>query len=290
MISILSRRAQSPRDVARANFYETLFQGSLFGRPVMGSKESIASITSEDLRVHHKKFYSPGNMIVAIVSGRPIDEVRQWVMNTLGSLSAERIESAPLLAYKVMTGQVTNHVELPKEQINLYVGGLLPGATDKDASALRVATSVLSERLYKTIRERDGLAYSVGAGLQFDKQVGWYYCVMGTGAENYQKAVDGIRLEVDKLRLDGPTLSELRRAKNSYWGRLMRSKLSAVNQAYYLGVEADLGQGIGHDADLLTDLAEVSASDVRRVASKYFPVNGAVMATAGRMPSQGGNE
>ncbi|HKK20273.1 MAG TPA: insulinase family protein, partial [candidate division Zixibacteria bacterium] len=177
----------------------------------------------------------------------------------------------------------TDHAEMNKEQINVYLGSPLPGAGDKDAAALEIAASILSQRLYQNLRERDGLAYSVGTGAVFDRNFGWYYSVIGTSAGNFEKARDGIILQIEKLQLDGPTADEINSARNQIWGHLMSAKLSSINQAYYLGVDEYLGRKLGYDLDYLSALQAVKAGDIRRVVSKYFRTDRYIMTSAGKM-------
>jgi len=147
---------------------------------------------------------------------------------------------------------------------------------------LSIATSILNRRLYLNLREKQGLAYSVGAGSTYDRDFGWMYCVMGTSHENYQKALDGIILEIDKLKLDGPTHEEINTARNQIWGSLGRARLSRVNQAYWLAVNDYLGREIGHDQTYLTALGDVTPDAVRRVTARYFNTDAYVLASAGK--------
>ena len=135
-----------------------------------------------------------------------------------------------------------------------------------------------------TLREKQGLAYSVGAGSTLDKNFGWFYSVIGTGSANYQKALDGRLLQIDKLRLDGPTAEEVTNAMNQVLGRQMRARLSSINQAYYLGVNSYLGHSADHDAKFLENLQAVNVESIRRAASKYFRTDAYVLATAGKKP------
>ncbi|RKX25062.1 MAG: hypothetical protein DRP47_10430 [Candidatus Zixiibacteriota bacterium] len=283
MMAVLGRKTGSPRNVARNLFFESLFAGKAFSQPIMGSPRTIGSITPADLKQHHAGFYSPENVIVAITSGKPIDTVLSWARDILGTRPSTGYTSATPETPAPLTTSLTAHTELEKEQIAIYLGGSLPGANSEESVALAIASSILSERLYLTLREREGLAYSVGSSITFYRNFGWHYCSMATASENYQKAIDGIIFQIEKLQLDGPTPSELQRAKNRIWGRLMSAKLSAINQAYYLSVDNYLGRSTNHDQQLLADLAGVSVEDIRR-ASRYFRTSDYILATAGKMP------
>jgi zinc protease len=283
MMGIVGRDAASPSKVARSLFFKRMFDSSAYAKPVMGTPQTIAAITRSDLKAYHAMFYAPQNMILSIASDRPIDEVKQWVADRFGRLCYPPADYHEPQPPAPVTKIETDHAEMNKEQINVYLGSPLPGAGDKDAAALEIAASILSQRLYQNLRERDGLAYSVGTGAVFDKHFGWYYSVIGTSAGNFEKARDGIILQIEKLQLDGPTSDEINSARNQIWGHLMSAKLSSINQAYYLGVDEYLGRKLGYDRDYLSALQAVNASDIRRVASKYFRTDRYIMTSAGKM-------
>ncbi|MCP4686226.1 MAG: insulinase family protein [bacterium] len=285
MLGVLRRNAGSPTKVARDRFYGLLFQGSSFANPIMGTLESLEAITVADLKEHHRRQYSPENMIFSIATSRDTAEVLSWVRDRLGSL-----EPAGLAAAKVLSPALRRfdrsyaHVALEKEQIAIYAGGTLPGANADDAVDLTIATSVLSSRLYSELRERKGLAYSTGASAKIDREFGWYYLSIATGSENYREALEGLELQTDKLAFDGPRDDEVNRARNRLWGRLMSAKLSRLNQAYYLGLDEFLGREPGYDQRLVEKLQRVSVQSVRQAASRHFRPTTWAVGTAGKKP------
>jgi len=282
MMGILGRNSGSATKVARNLFYETLFENHPFAKPIMGTPRSIGSITVEDLRRHHGCYYSPRNMIMSIVTSRDTAEVMNWVRSELAEQAnpCEVAGSPGPVESGGATGET--HHAMEKEQIAIYAGGCLPGVMSENALDLQVATSILSQRLFANLREKQGLAYSTGAGAKFDRNLGWYYLLIGTGSENYARALEGLTLQTEKLTFDGPTPAEVRKARNQIWGRLMSSKLSRINQAYYLGLDELLGRDTPYDPLLIRKLGEIDAASVRRVASKYFRPETWVVATAGK--------
>lgn len=283
LLSLLGRKTTSAEYIAKNQFFNLLFPNHKFARPVMGDINSISSITVEDLKTHHFRFYSPENIIVSIVSGKPIDEIKTWVDSSLALFPKGGIEPA----FYGFNGHVTysdsSHTEMDKEQITLMIGGSLPNARSSDAVSISVAGSILSNKLYLNLRERQGLAYSVGASTNFDREIGWYYCSIGTANINYRTAIDGILLEIEKLQFDGPTSSELNRARNKIWGQLQSAKLSAINQAYYLGLNEFEGLPLDYDRRLLSTLSSITADKIRRIASQYFTTDSFILSTAGKL-------
>lgn len=282
MIGILGRSASSPTKVARQAFYETLFAGGLFARPVMGSVESLSGITLGDLKDHHRKFYSPANMIVTIATSHDPSHVMAWVKDKLGAASDVGPASAGPVLGELASSHNQVHIDLDKEQVGIYAGNRLPGANDPQAADLNIAAAVLSSRLYLNLREKQGLAYSTSAGTGFDRSFGWYYLSIGAGADKYQQALAGLNLQTEKLALDGPTAAEVNTARNRMWGRLMSAKLSRINQAFYLGINEFLGRDVDYDQQLLERLESVNVQTVRQAAARYFNPGNWITASAGR--------
>ncbi len=283
MMGVLRREAGSPSKTARNLFYQTLFEGQAFARPVMGTPASLAAITRDDLIAYHHRFYSPENMIVSVVTSRDTAEVMSWVRRQFGPLEPAGISTpSPSAPESVLLTGREDHEEMDKEQIDIYAGGYLPGANHEDAANLTIATSILSDRLFSNLRERQGLAYSTGVGSGFDRAFGWYYLTISTSAENFRRARNGLVLQTEKLILDGPTAEEVRSAKNRRWGSLMRAKLSRINQAYYMGVNEFLGRGTDYDQQLLSQLNDVDVPSIRRVASRHFHPDQWIVVTAGK--------
>lgn len=281
MTGVIMREAGAPGTVAKQLFYSTLFEGKAYAKQIMGTAQTISAISPADLKEYHAKFYAPDNVILAIATSRDTAEVMTWVREQFGSLPKGNL-AASATAPEPLALSREEHQELAKEQISIYLGAPLPGAMSPEAVPLELSLGILSDRLYGSLRERQGLAYSVGAGSFFDKDFGWYYCAMGTSADKYHQAYEGIKLEIDKLRLDGPSEAELKRARNQVWGRLMSAKLSRINQAYYMAVNEYLGRTPAHDSEYLANLSKVTLMDMGQVIQKYIRPETVVLATAGK--------
>ncbi|PWB68413.1 hypothetical protein C3F09_11710 [candidate division GN15 bacterium] len=284
MIGTLMREMSSPGPTARRSFYKTMFDDKAYGKPISGSAQTIGAITVADLKAYHAKFYAPENVVLTIGTSRPADTIVAWVSSMLGSLPKGDQQLAVAEPPDPVTVTREAHVELNKEQMAIYLGSPLPGAGDPEAVSLELASAILSDRLASNLREKQGLAYSVGASIWLDKNFGWYFCSMGTSAAKYRQSLDGMILEIDKLRLDGPTADEVDKARNQLWGRLMSAKLSRINQVFYLAVDEYLGRPVGYDQTYVQMLKKADVMSVRQAASKYFHTDAYVLATAGKKP------
>lgn len=280
MIGILGRQAGSIRDQSINLFYQTVFDNGPYAKPIMGDTLTVGSLTVEDLKEHHRRMYAPNNIIVAISTRRPVDEVMEWIKAGLGTL--ERVDiSIPTVAAP-MVRSATPHIELDKEQVQISYGAPIESIDSADVAALRIATSILSSRLYLNLREKQGLAYSVGASVSFDRGFGWYVASIGAGSGKYQAAVDGIKLQIDSLKAFPPSIEEVNRARNQLWGRLMSAKLSRINQAYYLSLNEFFGRPLNWDQTFLNQLGSLTPQTVQAAARKYLNTDQIVIASVGK--------
>ncbi|GAF87866.1 unnamed protein product, partial [marine sediment metagenome] len=170
---------------------------------------------------------------------------------------------------------------MQKEQVYIYLGGLLPGISSPDKEALIVMNSILSSNLGLNLREKEGLAYSVGSSVKLDREFGWYIVSMGTRPDNYQKALDGILTQMGRMKTSLPTGEELEKAKNGLWGRMLMYRLSRVNQAFWMGVNQFKGYGYDYDEFYIEKIRAVTPEDVRRVAQTYLDTKNYVLAVVG---------
>ncbi len=283
LMGVLGRNSGSTLDACRDLFYATLFEGQAYAKTIDGSPRTIGTITRADLVDYHKKFYSPGNMIITVGTNRNADSMMAMVENAFGGMAKVALPPAVALAGPVPVGVKAAHLPMEKEQVYIFLGSYLPGVSDSNTAAIQLAAEVLSSRLQLNLREKQGLAYSVGAGVSFDRDFGWYVCTMGTGAANYERARDGILAEIEKLKAEGPTDDELETAKNSIWGTSLTRRLSRINQAYYMGIGEYLGVGYDYDEKFLPRMRAVTAERVKAAAAKYFDTANYVLATVGKM-------
>lgn len=282
IVSIIKREGESTSQTCRNLFYAELFKDHPYGKTVLGDENTITSITQGDLIDFHRKFYSPKNMILTVVTSLPADQVLALIKNKFGDIAPVDFSTPVIPQPKAITSPEEVSKEMKKEQVYLYLGDLLPGINSPDAPALEVANSILSSRLGLNLREKKGLAYSVGSSVSFDRDFGWFIASIGTRPKNYKEAHDGILDEINQLRENPVTEKELETAKNSLWGNLLFYRLSRINQAYYMGVNEFLGTGYDYDEKHLEKIRAVTTEQVKEAAQKYLDTKNYVLAMVGK--------
>jgi zinc protease len=282
VMGLLGMSSGSTGQVCRDLFNASLFGEGPYGKPVMGTMGSVGKFTHDDLLKHRGVLYAPSNIILTCVTGMSGDEAMALLDSTFGKFPTATPAAVTIAPPAAPQGVQTGHKTMQKEQVYIYLGGPIPGAKSADMAALLVANQILSARLGDELREKQGLAYSVGSSVQFDRDFGWMICKMGTGKANYPKARDGILAEIHGLQSVPVGKDELETAQNTLWGSSLTSRLARTNQAYYMGVDEYLGLGYDFTDHMIDKVRAVTAEDVLRVAKQYFPTGNYVLATAGQ--------
>lgn len=268
MLDLQRRTAESPGETARFLLADSLAPDHPAAAEVLGTPESVRSITVDDLRAFHDT-YVTGRRTIVTASG-PVDPatVVRAVSDAFDSLSPGG-DHPPIAAAPVTRPGRVVRAALGKGQAYLALGYLFESeATDREA--LAVAGALLSDRLSFSLREQQGLAYTLSASFSPWAGRTRFAVVMGTRPENVDAAQEGLRRELagfSELSFDAP---EVRRAATALRGRRIMRRMTRVNQAYFAAVERLEGRPRGDDARSLDALLAIEPDDIRRVVDRYF--------------------
>jgi len=141
---------------------------------------------------------------------------------------------------------------------------------------MKVLDLLLSDYIIFEIREKQGRAYRMRAGVDLVENHALFYFELGTRPEN----IDPLRPQIpgffDQNIVQSFTTHDLEKSLNMYMGRMMFRRLSSINKAYYLGYSQYFHNDIHHDELFLSDLKKVTLNDVKKVAEKYMIINNPV--------------
>lgn len=268
---------QQPRRVAEALLFRSLFPGQPLSKPIYGTVSSVAALRREQLLALKERYLTAPNMIMSIVSGLPAEQVLATARELLSRIPSG--SPAPAASPLVVTPGIQEVREhLGKPQAQLLLGKVLPPVSDRERLALEIAGSILSAKLFGTLREKEGLAYSVEAGVSFPQGGTLLLIGMGTAPQNLERARAGILREWKAVAETPPTKDEVERRANGLAGRLAMRTLSSINRAFYLGVAEFRGLPHGYGEAYRQGLLSVTPEEVGEALRKYFGQEDYVMA------------
>lgn len=273
VIANLRQEETNPNNIASRVWAATLFGDHPYGWPTDGTPQSVATITTDDLRDFHAHTMARDNLHVVIVGA--IDA--QTATAALQTMFSGLPEHADLKPVDEITPAVAaaQHAALTIPQTTIRLGGPGLERSDPDFVAAYVANQILgggtfSSRLYHAIREERGLAYSVGTGLIPFEHAGAFIAATSVDAANTQTAVNIMRDEIARFAKEGPTEEELAAAKDYLIGNFaLRFDSSQKIARGLLQFQLD-DLGIDYIERRNDLIRAVTLEDVKRVAQRLW--------------------
>ena len=257
----------TPDDLVHELFTESFWEGHPLGRPILGTKETVESLTVEGVRHYFDGVYTAPNMIIAAVGNIEHQHVRDIVERAFGSVPNEswQLSDAPP---RVVPRTIIRNKEL--EQSHVCLGTSSYQQDHKDRYSSYVLNTVLggsmSSRLFQNVREKRGLAYAVFSGLSAYRDAGSLTIYAGCANHAIGELIDVVVVELRRMKDDPLPEAELRRAKDHLKGSLMLNLESTSSRMSHLArQEIYFDRQFGLD-ETLEGVERVSTDDVQRVA------------------------
>jgi len=261
-----------PQDQVHDLINMAVFPGQALGRPVIGTAEVIGGVPEAGVRAYHRSHYTAPNMVVA-ASGH-IEHDR--LVALAGALLSEvALDTAPDDWEPAAPGPPSLVIkEKATEQYHLCLGGPGLNRNDPRRHVQSVLDTVLggsmSSRLFQEVREKRGLAYSVGSyvvGYADAGQVGVY---LGTREDNLATACEVVATELRRLAEEPLPPDELRRAKDHLKGRLVLSLESPGTRMNRIGKAVLTGTELLTIDEIIERVEAVTVEDVRDLAEEFW--------------------
>lgn len=239
-------------------------------------KESSEEITYDNILEFSKLYFTPSNMIISVVSKEPADNLQNLFSDFKKELPENTVnETAFLKGFKNITSPIDLEMDGNGEQSYLYFG-FQKTLENTDIAALQVLSLILSDKIVFDIREKQGMAYSMNAGIEMIKNKAMFYIKMGTRPENIDKLIPQLQKFFDINYIGEINNDLITKTINMYLGRMMFRRLSSINQAYYLGYSKYFNNDIFYDSKSLENLKNVTTDDVKKVMKKYLIIENPV--------------
>ncbi|HKV40703.1 MAG TPA: pitrilysin family protein, partial [Blastocatellia bacterium] len=261
----------TPDDLVHEVFISNFWPDHPLGRSILGTAETLATFDHDRVSSHFASVYTPRNLVVTAAGSLNHGEFIDMVTRYLGSLedSKSDLASSPPLA---AARRVVINKEL--EQAHLLLGTRCPSMVSDDRYTTHVLNVMLgggmSSRLFQTIREEHGLAYSVFSGVNSFTDAGYLSVYAATSPEQITEVVKLTLEEFDKLKSEPVPEAELQRAKDQLKVSIMLGLESTSSRMSNLArQEIFFGRQTSFD-EILGRIGAVSALDVQRIAREIF--------------------
>jgi zinc protease len=243
IISGLRRDTSNPTAIASRKFLEAMFGDHPYGRQANGTLESIPKIDVADMKDYVRRVLARDTLRIAVVGDVDPITLGKMLDQTFGGLPA-KASLTPVADIEAAKPPRREFIPLDVPQTVVTFGG--PGIKRHDPNFMAgyvvnhiLGGGGLSSRLYREVREKRGLAYSVSESLLWMDRSAIFYGNTGTRADRAGETVAAIDKEIRRMAEDGPTQQELDEAKSYLKGSQMlaldtSSKLASALLQYQL--------------------------------------------------------
>jgi len=260
-----------PEDVAATAMHEALFPGHSLGWEVLGTHESIAAMSDDDIHRFHQRWYGPANLVFAAAGHVDHDRLVAGVVEAFGDLDAGPRPERSSPPDDTATPPL---IERAGEQTHLAIGWRGLGHDDSDRYAMAVANQIvgggLSSRLFQEVRERRGLVYSVYSAVGAYADSGTFSVHAGTANNRVAELLDVVDREIDELLARGITETELDVARGGFEGATVLGLEDASSRMVRLATGLTVRDRVTSVEESLAAIRAVTVDDVHRVLRRVL--------------------
>ena len=229
----------NPEDKVNELLAGQVWSGHALGRPILGTVETVDGLGSEALRGYHASRHRADHLVIvatgAIEHDRVAGEIERHFAPPRGAALA--LSTAPPPFQPTLNHEVRTDLQ----QLHLALGTRGVAYSDDERYPIVVLSTLLgggmSSRLFQSVREDAGLAYSVFSAADFHRDAGMLTIQLGVSPERGREALARVRTELEKLCEAGPTEDEVESARSQLKGSILMGQESVSNRMYRLAHE-----------------------------------------------------
>lgn len=266
LVVSLSDNSDNPDEYLQQLQERVAYAGHPYLNPTEGTPETVAKLTLDDLRRYHEKLMETSRLLLVIVGDLNSSEVRDLVASSLGKLprGSYKPEQVPQLAFDKSSVDVT-----PRDLPTNYIQGLFtaPSLTSPDIYAMRVASSLLRDRVFEEVRIKRNLSYAPDAFLRTQAaNVGGLYVT----AVDANQSIRIMLSEISRLQHEPVSAEDIQSVVAQYLTTYYLGQETNAAQAAELAQYELIGGGWRNSVDVLEKLTAVTPADIQRVSEKYM--------------------
>jgi len=231
-----------------------------------GTPETVSKLTPQDLRDYHQKLMETSRLLLVIVGDLNPNDIRGLVTASFGKLPKGNYvpKPVPQLAFDRSTVDVT-----PRELPTNYIQGLFtaPSLTSPDIYPMRIASSLLRDRVFEEVRVKRNLSYAPDAFLRTQAaNVGGLYVT----AVDANQSIRVMLSEINRLQTEPVSAEDIQAVVAQYLTTYYLGQETNAAQAGELAQYELIGGGWRNSVNFLEKLMAVTPADIQRVSQKYM--------------------
>jgi predicted Zn-dependent peptidase len=265
------------RDLPQSYVYELLdellWPEQPLGSPVIGTVNSVKSISRENLSYFQREHYTPANIVISAAGLIDHDLLAKRVSHIFGGKNPGGLNAFTAVKESQRKQQL-NIFYKDTEQVHMAMGfhGLRRDHPLRHAQALLhiILGANMSSRLFNEVREKRGLAYEIGTGVKRYHDTGAFLVHAGIDNHKVAPCLELIFKELGKVKNKLVAVDEFKRAKEFYLGQLMLALEDTMEYMLWMGESMACLDKVYTLEDVIKEVNKVNIEDLRLVARQIF--------------------
>lgn len=258
----------NPSSYASSMFTSEMMKGTSFEVDIIGTKKGIKNTTRDMVVDYYKKHYCNENCVICITGKFDEESVFDYLEQNFSLFDRVNDRQTVLDFGK---GSYRSYVKDGTEQSYIFCGTHIFGGDDDRVDAIGILSTLLggsmSSRLFKSIREEQGLAYSVGSRVDFYTDTGTFSISAGVGNDMVEDTIKSIQIELAKLQDFSFSEVEFLKAKNLYKSESIFDFEEMHHRMVEVGTAALLDNKYETIDEMVEKINAVTYEDVKAVQS-----------------------
>lgn len=260
-----------PDELVHDLYLENVWRGHPLGHNILGTMESINRFDRKMVMDYYTQYYTPDNIVIVAAGNLQhesfVELTKKYFLQMTGTRAAH-ILKAPCLT------KTCSIRKKETEQVHFCLGTTSVPQNSPDIYSIHILNNILgggiSSRLFQSIREEKGLAYSVYSYQTNYSDAGLFTIYAGTRPSNAVKVIDLILEIMFDIKRDGITGQELTKSKEQLKGSIFLGLENSSSRMARLGkLEVTLGKFITPD-EVVNRIDSVTLENVKTVCDKLF--------------------
>ena len=270
-------------------FTQNFWKGDALGRPILGTEKTVSSFNQQVVFDFYNSRFTPRNMVFSAAGNLEHDAFVAQVERQFGSLAADGAEPIAGPAAPTATPHITLKRKKSLEQVQLCLGVPAPPVNDPSRYGVYLLNTMLgggmSSRLFQTIREDQGLAYSIYSEMNPFRDTGSLCVYAGTSVDKTEKVLRLTLEELRRLKQETVSEAELERAKDQLKSNMVIGLESSGSRMSNLArQQMYFGRFFGID-EIIEEIEAVTPDDVQELAQQLFRPEAIALTLLGNLGS-----
>jgi zinc protease len=281
VVSGIRGSENDPNTQAGIAMAKALYGDHPYSKRTEGTPETLATVTSEDLKAFHHRLFARDDLTVAVVGAIDADTLKKVLDEVFGDLP-EKADLTPVPDVEPKLDQrIQIAYDLPQTSLHLYYPGVRRNAPDFFAAYLMnqiLGGGTFSSRLFEEVREKRGLAYGVGSNLVNREHSDGLVIQTATRSDKAEETLALVRDVVKNMAEDGPTAGELAEAKKYVIGAFAIGNLDSSAAIARTLVDLQIDHlGVDYIQTREAKINAVTLDEVKAEAKKLLSADPAIL-------------